>query len=24
LKMMECSVKKDKGVNEIIDALKLW
>ena len=24
LKMMECSVKKDNGVNEIIDALKLW
>jgi len=24
LKMMECSVKKDKGVNEIIDALKMW
>ena len=24
LKMMECSVKKDKGVDEIIDALKLW
>jgi hydrogenase nickel incorporation protein HypB len=24
LKMMECSVKKDKGVNEIIDALRLW
>jgi len=24
LKMIECSVKKDKGVNEIIDALKLW
>jgi hydrogenase nickel incorporation protein HypB len=24
LKMMECSVKKDKGVDEIIGALKLW
>ena len=24
LKMMECSVKKDKGVVELIDALKLW
>jgi len=24
LKMMGCSVKKDDGVNEIIDALKLW
>ncbi|MDR2866115.1 MAG: hydrogenase nickel incorporation protein HypB [Methanomassiliicoccaceae archaeon] len=24
LKMMECSVKKDKGVDEIISALKLW
>ncbi|MDR0198861.1 MAG: hydrogenase nickel incorporation protein HypB [Methanomassiliicoccaceae archaeon] len=24
LRMMECSVKKDKGVDEIIDALKLW
>jgi len=24
LRMIECSVKKDKGVNEIIDALKLW
>jgi len=23
-KMMECSVKEDKGVNEIIGALKLW
>ncbi|MCL2712002.1 MAG: hydrogenase nickel incorporation protein HypB [Methanomassiliicoccaceae archaeon] len=24
LEMMECSVKKDKGVDEIIDAMKLW
>ena len=24
LKMMECSVKKDKGVDEIINALKMW
>jgi len=24
LKMMECSVKQDKGVDELIDAMKLW
>ncbi|MCL2785673.1 MAG: hydrogenase nickel incorporation protein HypB [Methanomassiliicoccaceae archaeon] len=24
LKMMECSVKKDIGVDELIDAMKLW
>jgi hydrogenase nickel incorporation protein HypB len=24
LKMMECSVKQDKGVDELIDAMRLW